>query len=121
MNFSFFKRKDKKREESIRADKNKKVEEVSLSERDVLINSIGKYKLQTVCDHMYINMDDISIYLLNLLKDNPDFLDYMSSNYLFGELVNKINKGPIDLRDIDIDNFELFLIVLSNNIYDKIV
>ncbi len=122
MNFSFFKKKDKKSNGTQLSDRNNKIEEVTISERELLINSIGKYKVQIICDHMYINMEDISIYLLNLLKDNPEFLEYMSRNYLFGDLVNKINNGPIRLQDIDVDNFDLlkYPILFDSKQQDKI-
>lgn len=95
MKFSFFKKKDKV------------VGDAPLTERELIINSIGKDKLEKVCEHMFISMDDMSLYLLNLLKDNTDFLDYASNNYLFGDLTAKINNGPIKLVDINFDNFEL--------------
>lgn len=95
MKFNFFKKKDKV------------VGDAPLTERELIINSIGKDKLEKVCEHMLISMDDMSLYLLNLLKDNTGFLDYASNNYLFGDLTAKINNGPIKLIDINFDNFEL--------------
>ena len=93
MKFNFFKKKDKV------------VGDAPLTERELIINSIGKDKLEKVCAHVFMRLDDISLYLLNLFKDNPDFLDYISNNYLYGELLGKINNGPIKLNDIDVDSF----------------
>ena len=96
MNLNFFKK------------KNKKIKDLPLTEKELLINSIGIEKLRKVCNNLFVDIEKISFYLLNVLNDNPDFLQYVSNNYLSSDLVNKINNGPIKLQDIGVEDFELF-------------
>lgn len=103
MNLNFFKK------------KNKKIKDLPLTERELLISSIGIEKLRKVCNNLFIDIEKISFYLLNVLSDNPDFLQYVSNNYLSSDLVNKINNGPIKLQDIGVEDFELFKFPIFDN------
>lgn len=95
MNFNFFKK------------KNKSVEGIPLSERELIINGIGLEKIEKICNNLFIRIDEISLHLLNVFKDNPNFLDYVSNNYIPSNLLDKISKGPIRLQDIGVENFDL--------------
>lgn len=81
------------------------VNNVVLSEKDVLINKIGTAAIDDFCNKYFLNTDALTIDFLKKIDSSREVLDFLCNNYISSDSVKKIINGIYTLKEAS-SNYE---------------
>lgn len=110
MRINLLKKKNKKIDKVLTIKEEQK--ESNYDEKQELIKEIGEEIILDFCNSSAILKEDISIYLLRILKDNPNLIEKLK--YLDLQLIKKINNNTLTLEDIPPYNLDLLSLPIFN-------
>lgn len=89
------------------------------------VDNLDKYsnididKLELFCQKYYIDKNNLSSSLLEIFNNSPEFLDFLCTNFIDSNIIDKISNGILELKDIPYYYIELLQFPIFDDITNK--